>query len=80
MIPAMNAAIRAAVSKWPVELQERWNERAALKEYEGRMPRYEAEGGAFLEVDAERRATSSGRTGAFESSRCGASGRGRARS
>ena len=55
MIPAMNAAIRAAVSKWPVEFQERWNERAALKEYEGRMPRYEAEGGAFLEVDAERR-------------------------
>lgn len=55
MIPALNAAIRAAVAKWPHEDQLRWNERAAIKEYEGRMPRDVAESGAFLEVDQERR-------------------------
>jgi hypothetical protein len=40
------------VRRWPAELREEWEERAAIKEYCGSMPRAEAEREAVEELSS----------------------------
>jgi hypothetical protein len=42
-----DAAWRAAVASWPADERERWEERAAIMEFDGGLPRDQAERAAY---------------------------------
>jgi hypothetical protein len=47
--PLASGRWRAELARWPEAMREAWAERAALREFEGRQPREEAEQAAFLD-------------------------------
>jgi hypothetical protein len=46
----VDPVLAAVLAKWAGGLRERWEERAAIKEFDAELPRGEAERSAFEEV------------------------------
>lgn len=61
MTPFLLEAVRAAMKRWPVADQERAQERAAVRQYEGGETRERAEAAAYIEVEYERKMARRGR-------------------
>lgn len=55
------AALPQVVARWPLAAREAFEERAAIKEFDGRLPRQQAEREAEEEVRAWWRAQGGGR-------------------